>query len=45
MGSSKVKAEGSPIVCLTKMTKHNGSNANTVGMHTMPCQVKVLVAG
>ena len=43
-GSSKVKAEGSPVVCVTKMTKHNGSNANTVGLQAVPCQAKVLVA-
>ena len=28
MGSSKVKVEGFPVVCLTSMTAHNGSNAN-----------------
>jgi hypothetical protein len=43
MGSGKVKAEGNAVVCLTKMTKHNGKTANTVGMQCVPCQVKVLV--
>ncbi len=43
-GSSKVKAEGSAVVHVTSMTGQNGNNANTVGLQTVPSQVKVLVA-
>ena len=43
-GSSKVMAEGKPVVFLTTMTAHNGANANVpVGLHDSPSQAKVLV--
>lgn len=45
-GSSKVKAEGSPIAHLTSMVGLNGgNNANfPAGVQVAPSQVKVLVA-
>jgi hypothetical protein len=44
MGSSKVKIEGQPVVRLTSMTAHNGSNANApAGTQVAPSQTKVLV--
>jgi hypothetical protein len=44
-GSSKVKIEGCPVVSLTSMTAHNGSNANApTGTVVAPSQVKVFVA-
>lgn len=44
-GSTKVKVEGNPVVSLTSVTAHNGSNANApVGAVIAPSQVKVLVA-
>lgn len=44
-GSSKVKAEGKPVVYVTAMTGHNGNNANfPAGMQVAPSQTKVLVA-
>lgn len=44
-GSSKVKVEGLPVVSLTSMTAHNGSNANVpAGVVVAPSQVKVLIA-
>ena len=43
-GSSKVKAEGNPVVYVSGMTAHNGNNSNTVGVQVAPSQVKVLVA-
>jgi hypothetical protein len=43
-GSSKVKFEGQPVVHLTSMTAHNGSNANApAGTQVAPSQTKVLV--
>lgn len=43
-GSSKVKAEGEPVVHLTSMTGHNGNNANVpAGAQLAPSQTKVLV--
>jgi hypothetical protein len=44
-GSSKVKVEGLPVVSLTSMTAHNGSNANApAGAVVSPSQAKVFVA-
>ena len=44
-GSSKVKVEGLPVVYLTSMTAHNGSNANApCGAVVAPSQVKVIIA-
>ena len=44
-GSSKVKAEGKPVVYVTAMTAHNGNNANMpAGLQVAPSQTKVLVA-
>ena len=44
-GSSKVKAEGKPVVTVTSMTAHNGANANApVGAQLAPSQTTVLVA-
>ncbi len=44
-GSAKVKVEGQPIVFLTSLTAHNGSNANVpCGTVIAPSQVKVIVA-
>ena len=43
-GSSKVKVQGSPVVYLTAMSAHNGSNANfPAGAQIAPSQTKVLV--
>ncbi len=45
MGSSKVKAQGHPVVSLTSITAHNGSNANApMGAVVAPSQMKVFVA-
>jgi hypothetical protein len=42
--SSKVKAQGQPVVHVTSMTAHNGSNANMpAGAQIAPSQTKVLV--
>jgi len=44
-GSTKVKVEGSPVISLTSMTAHNGTNANApAGTVVAPSQAKVLVA-
>jgi hypothetical protein len=43
-GSSKVFAQGKKIVHATVPTAHNGSNANTMGLQTVPSQTKVFVA-
>ncbi len=44
-GSSKVKVEGQPVIQLTSVTGHNGSNANMpAGAQIAPSQTKVLVA-
>jgi hypothetical protein len=44
-GSSMVKVEGSPIVHLTSVTSHNGTNANMpAGAQIAPSQTKVIVA-
>ncbi|MBN2243181.1 MAG: DUF4150 domain-containing protein [Acidobacteria bacterium] len=44
-GIPKVKVEGSPVVSLTSMTAHNGTNANVpAGTVVAPSQVKVFVA-
>jgi len=43
-GSSKVKAEGKPVVTVTKPTQHNGASANApVGLQVAPSQTTVLV--
>ena len=43
-GSTKVKAEGSPVISLTSMTAHNGTNANApAGTVVAPSQAKVLI--
>ena len=45
MGSSKVKVEGQPVVHLTSVSSHNGTNANMpAGAQIVPSQIKVLVA-
>lgn len=42
--SSTVKVEGQPVVHVTSMTSHNGSNANMpAGAQVAPSQTKVLV--
>ena len=44
-GSSKVFAEGKPMVTLTAVTAHNGANANMpAGVFCVPSQAKVLVS-
>lgn len=44
-GSSKVKAEGKPVVTVTKPTSHNGASANApVGLQVAPSQTTVLVS-
>ena len=44
-GSSKVMVEGAPLVHLTSMSAHNGSNANApAGNQVAPSQSKVLVS-
>ena len=44
-GSSMVKVEGSPVVHLTSVTSHNGTNANApAGTQIAPSQTKVIVA-
>ena len=44
-GSSMVKVEGSPIIHLTSITSHNGTNANMpAGTQLAPSQTKVIVA-
>jgi hypothetical protein len=44
-GSTKVKVEGSPVVSLTSMTAHNGTNANApAGTVVAPSQTKVLIS-
>lgn len=43
-GSSKVYAEGKPVVTLTATTAHNGVNANVPGVFCVPSQAKVLCA-
>lgn len=43
-GSSKVKVEGQPVVHLTSVSSHNGTNANMpAGAQIVPSQTKVLV--
>lgn len=43
-GSTNVKVEGSPVISLTSMTAHNGTNANIpAGTVVAPSQVKVLI--
>lgn len=43
-GSGKVKAQGKPVVHLTSMIGHNGSNANMpAGVQVAPSQQKVKV--
>ena len=43
-GSSKVKVEGQPWVCMGSDTAQNGSNANCLGSQVSPSQDKVFVA-
>jgi hypothetical protein len=43
-GSSKVFAEGKPVVTLTAVTAHNGVSANVPGVFCVPSQTKVLCA-
>lgn len=44
-GSSKVSAEGAPVVYVTATTGHNGANANApAGVQVTPSQTKVFVA-
>ena len=43
-GSSKVFAEGKPVVVLTATTLHNGISANVPGVFCAPSQTKVLCA-
>lgn len=44
-GSSKVKVKGSPVIHLTSITAHNGTNANMpVGTVVAPGQTKVIVS-
>ncbi len=44
--SSKVKAQGKAVTCMTCMTGHNGANANApAGTTIAPSQTKVLVMG
>lgn len=42
--SSKVFAQGRPMVFHTAVTLHNGTVANTMGTQTVPSQLKVLVS-
>ena len=42
--SSKVYAQGKKVVHLTAVTGQNGSMQNTVGIHGVPSQTKVIVA-
>jgi hypothetical protein len=42
--SSKVYAQGRPMVFHTAVTLHNGTVANTMGTQTVPSQLKVLVS-
>ncbi len=42
--SSKVYAQGRPMVFHTAVTGHNGTVANTIGSQTLPSQLKVLVS-
>ena len=42
--SSKVYAQGRPMVFHTAVTLHNGTVANTTGTQTVPSQLAVLVA-
>ncbi|MBN2320591.1 MAG: DUF4150 domain-containing protein [Acidobacteria bacterium] len=43
-GNTNVKVEGSPVISLTSMTAHNGTNANApAGTVVAPSQVKVLI--
>jgi hypothetical protein len=44
-GSTKVKAEGQPVIFQTCMSAHNGVNANApMGVQTTPSQNKVKLA-
>ena len=44
--SSKVKYEGKAAVTVTKMTSHNGANANAPpGLQIAPSQTKVIING
>ncbi|HHM04785.1 MAG TPA: DUF4150 domain-containing protein [Gammaproteobacteria bacterium] len=43
--SALVKIEGQAAVYLTCQTQHNGSNANTIGVHAAPSQTVVLISG
>lgn len=44
-GSSKVLAEGKPMVAFLATTAHNGVNANQpAGVHMVPSQAAVLIA-
>jgi hypothetical protein len=46
LASSKVKAEGKPVVTVTKMTSHNGASANAPpGLQVAPSQTKVILMG
>lgn len=42
--SSKVFAQGRPMVFHTAVTLHNGTVANTIGSQTMASQFKVLIS-
>jgi hypothetical protein len=42
--SSKVYAQGRPMVFHTAVTGHNGTVANTIGSQTLPSQLNVLVS-
>jgi uncharacterized protein DUF4150 len=42
--SSKVYAQGRPMVFHTAVTGHNGTNPNTVGSQTLASQPKVLIS-
>lgn len=42
--SSKVYAQGRPMVFHTAVTLHNGTVANTIGTQTVPSQLDVLIS-
>ena len=44
VGSTKVRAQGQPVVTVLKQTTHNGSNANIpAGIQVEPSQTKVMI--
>ena len=46
MASSKVKAQGKPVVTVTKMTSHNGASPNAPpGLQVAPSQTSVILMG